>query len=473
MQSLCHLVDEIEGNTGLPYFFLDLILKFRIIDALYRRTLDLKPIINGGIMKWQSVFAVSLLSLLFVFSIAHAERTIWYVHPDSTLNTIQAGLDSCADNDIVLVAPGTYIENITWPNMQGIQLLSVLGAEQTIIDGDSVGSVISIMVAVDTTTIINGFTIQNGYATYGAGLLMSMASPIISNNVITGNEVFYGGGGIYTMTNSSPVIRNNTISDNVANYDYGGGIACNGGSPTISENTITDNIAQGGSGGFGGGIFMHNASGFMVSNTIMYNSSFYGAGIYCNSSSSPMIDSCIIAHNYGDGVYGNNGATPELHYNDIFDNEFYGVMNASYGDTIDATYNWWGDPSGPGGMGPGTGDEVSNRVLFDPWLGGPVGIYEYKKPQKAAIALKTEPNPFKHKTTIYYALEKPGMVSLKVYDQTGRLVRILESGIQQARNYTAIWDGCDETRKRLPTGIYFIRLNAGDITSTKKVILIR
>ena len=40
----------------------------------------------------------------------------------------------------------------------------------------------------------------------------------------------------------------------------------------------------------------------------------------------------------------------------------------TYAMTVDARYNWWGDVSGPGGVGPGTGDPVSDYVLFYPWL---------------------------------------------------------------------------------------------------------
>ncbi|MBA7636322.1 hypothetical protein ES703_43939 [subsurface metagenome] len=123
-------------------------------------------------MKKYCVMCGLIAALLVSYSTAHAERTVWYVHPDSALNTIQAGLDSCADNDIVLVGPGTYYENIIWPNTQGIHLISELGPEMTIIDGDSAGSVIycSTYVCVETS-IIRGFTIQNGYTSdYGGGI---------------------------------------------------------------------------------------------------------------------------------------------------------------------------------------------------------------------------------------------------------------------------------------------------------------
>ena len=41
--------------------------------------------------------------------------------------------------------------------------------------------------------------------------------------------------------------------------------------------------------------------------------------------------------------------------------------------SLDAAYNWWGDASGPSGVGPGDGDAVSTRVLYSPWLGAEPG----------------------------------------------------------------------------------------------------
>lgn len=104
------------------------------------------------------------ITAMALCSVMHADRTIWYVHPDSALNTIQAGLDSCADNDIVLVAPGTYTENIIWPVTQGIHLISELGAEVTTIDGNDSGTVLCISGSIiDASTIIRGFTVQHGH----------------------------------------------------------------------------------------------------------------------------------------------------------------------------------------------------------------------------------------------------------------------------------------------------------------------
>jgi len=46
-------------------------------------------------------------------------------------------------------------------------------------------------------------------------------------------------------------------------------------------------------------------------------------------------------------------------------------FNSSVAEDLDATENWWGNPSGPSGAGPGVGNPVSENVTFDPWLDAP------------------------------------------------------------------------------------------------------
>jgi pectin methylesterase-like acyl-CoA thioesterase len=87
------------------------------------------------------------------------------VHVPDDFSTISVALLSALPYDTILVAAGIYSENIEWPYFKpGLKLLSEAGPESTVIDGGGDDTVIGIYASVDTTTVISGFTIQNGYA---------------------------------------------------------------------------------------------------------------------------------------------------------------------------------------------------------------------------------------------------------------------------------------------------------------------
>jgi len=84
------------------------------------------------------------------------------------------------------------------------------------------------------------------------------------------------------------------------------------------------------------------------------------------------------------------------------------------------------------------------------------------------------PNPFNPSTTIEYRVGDPGLVSLRIYDAAGRLVRTLVSGaVEPARGHTATWDGTNDQGASVASGVYFYRLVAGDYSATKKMVMIK
>ena len=83
------------------------------------------------------------------------------------------------------------------------------------------------------------------------------------------------------------------------------------------------------------------------------------------------------------------------------------------------------------------------------------------------------PNPFNPETKINYQLPNDGWVSLTVYNVLGQEVRTLVAGEKAAGTYTVTWDGRDDSGLSAASGVYFYRLNVGDFTSTKRMILMR
>ena len=78
------------------------------------------------------------------------------------------------------------------------------------------------------------------------------------------------------------------------------------------------------------------------------------------------------------------------------------------------------------------------------------------------------PNPFSGNTSISYEIDKPGLVSLKVFDITGKEVALLVDKFQVDRKYSVQLDG-----KQIKPGIYFYQLKCGEKTISKKMIKLR
>jgi hypothetical protein len=78
------------------------------------------------------------------------------------------------------------------------------------------------------------------------------------------------------------------------------------------------------------------------------------------------------------------------------------------------------------------------------------------------------PNPFNPLTNIAFALPRDCYVTLKVYDVLGREVALLMQDNKSAGEYTVTWDA-----EKLPSGMYFYQLSAGDFLSTKKMVLMK
>ena len=83
------------------------------------------------------------------------------------------------------------------------------------------------------------------------------------------------------------------------------------------------------------------------------------------------------------------------------------------------------------------------------------------------------PNPFNPITTLRYDLPERAEVTLTIYDILGRKVRTLVHSIEEPGIKSVEWDGTNDLGEQMSTGVYLYRIQAGDFTQTRKMVLLR
>lgn len=81
------------------------------------------------------------------------------------------------------------------------------------------------------------------------------------------------------------------------------------------------------------------------------------------------------------------------------------------------------------------------------------------------------PNPLETESTVSFSLNKELKVSIEVYDVLGRKVDVLIDGTYAAGHYQFKWKGTDQNDVRLNSGIYFIKMTAGNYSSVKQIMV--
>ena len=304
-----------------------------------------------------------------------------YVTPAS--GSIKRGIDAVPIGGMVNVASGTYTEPSTiGPQISINKDLSIVGADKTttiIKPSANTGYFGSSTSDIDGWFLVNSGNSFNlsGVTLDGNGKLVSQAirshgTGTIQNNILK-NIIYdtYHGMGIVTF-DANMIISNNDLSNigRIGIY-VGSGVT----DAMISGNTYT---------GKGDGTWLdygieveRGGNATIIGNTVSNNTGIAGdgstsAGIYAttyyNSGTSAIITNNNLMDNFVGIAVGYDSADTTnviAHYNNFIGNgEGVNSTNA----TVNATLNWWGADSGPGPVGPGSGDNVSTNVLFDPWL---------------------------------------------------------------------------------------------------------
>lgn len=296
-----------------------------------------------GILKSTTFWAV-VCSLSLCSSAVFATT----IHVPADYPTIQAGIDAAVDGDTVLVADGTYTDvgnkDIDFGG-KAITVQSENGPEHCIIDCEGTGRGFYFHTSEGENSVVFGFTIRNGHADLGGGILCENTSPQIDGCVIKDSIADSGGGGIaFTGYQASPTIKNCFIRMNRASG--GGGIYiahldASVANPNIDNCRIIENTAT----NDGGGIYIHSNTGRkrpLCSNSIIRgNSAANGGGIFCCYFSSTFVN-CLIAENTatvsGGGVYSTNDPSKPAFINCTICDNTAAMNGGGIISAIDGTY---------------------------------------------------------------------------------------------------------------------------------------
>ena len=221
---------------------------------------------------------------------------------------LQEAIDASCDGDTILVAPGTYVENIRIPGT-GISIRSDVDGDpathdiapaETLIDGDAAGSVVTIEGPGTLTVLLEGLTVQNGKSERGGGIYNDYRELTVTHCTVTGNMTEPGGdagatshgGGIYVHS-GHVAVTNSSITGNTA-HKHGGGVY--GHALTVTSCAFTGNTA-----GYGGGIY--GSGGTITDCSFVENAATFGGGIYCQGGA---IEDCSLTLNtasHGGGIH--------------------------------------------------------------------------------------------------------------------------------------------------------------------------
>jgi hypothetical protein len=266
---------------------------------------------------------------------------------EDAFNDLQVALEAAASGDQIWVAEGTYTpsqelspgdpRSATFQMMNEVAIYGgFAGTEHTLTERDWEGNVTILSgdlngddgpdfanneensyhvllnssdSDLNSTAILDGFTITGGSSTYaGGGMLNTHSSPTLTNVTFSGNWAELHGGGMYNQ-DSSPTLTNCTFMGNMAGTD-GGGMVNRNSSSMLINCSFSGNAAR-----LGGAMDNQYSSLALTNCTFSGNAASGGGGAIHNYSSSLRLTNCIL---WGDTseIY-NQNSEPIVTYSDV------------------------------------------------------------------------------------------------------------------------------------------------------------
>lgn len=200
-----------------------------------------------------------------------------------------------------------------------------------------------------------------------------------------------------------------------------------------------------------------NASVFSLSHCTIHDNSNNGIQLY---SSDMTMNYCKVYSNSTRGLYvqapvgSADDSRVTIRNSDFYSNTSGGILNSQSYLPVDARDTWWGHASGPGGSGPGSGNSVSTRVLYDPWLGSaytyPLAIteaYPSASPFSQSGGTSTLAGEISQSASWTSVIKNASSTTMKSDSGSGRLIN-------------TTWDGTDTSSTPQSDGTYTFQLDA-------------
>ncbi len=353
-----------------------------------------------------NIYCISVILLVLNSAVLAKYLLVPTVYP-----TIQAGIDAAVDGDMVIVAQGTYFENVNFGG-KSITVTSTDPNETaaTVIDAAGSGTVVTFPDVASANCVLTGFTVINGDTlANGGGMLCLNGSIEINNCIISDNSATENGGGIYTMyadlTLTKCVFSRNSAYG-VGNLAGGGGIFTRRGDLILTDCQFNYNKALNSSGGGirctraeltlagctfvsntsvreGGGVSTDEERATLTDCKFNGNSAKYGGGM-CNSHRGATVTNCVFASNSAER--GGGICTLDLNSGDLsLNNCTFSGNSADYsggavcdekgGNSVLTNCILWGNFANDEGPEMALEENSTTSVSYCCFLGGDLDIY--------------------------------------------------------------------------------------------------
>lgn len=321
-------------------------------------------------------------------------------------------------------------------------------------------------------------------AAYGAGggIAVVAAAPIITGCRIQGNTSLGYGGGVAYLDDAGGELSDCLIAGNdvTAAYNYGGGVYISFSGPLLRRCVIVDNRASGPFAAGGGVVVDFTTASRLENCTLAGNRK---AGLLCQFGAAPEVDKSIIAFTDGGPGLLCDGGAPVVSCSDVYGNSGGDALcgtdaggnfsaDPQFCGTVDRPYNpAAGSPCAPGNH-PGGPQACGGELIGALPAGcGGTGVAAGAAPRLRLLG--NQPNPFNPQTVIFFVLEQPAPVTLRILDPAGRLVLHRALGQLSAGTHQAAWDGRARDGRAAASGVYLYELEAGGMRQTQRMLLVR